>query len=506
MGQKQSNKNKEISNYDNPLIEVREQKLFKSFQKKAFTLKICAITYFKFEPDDIIENQTRNAKEIKENNNDTINTINSLNLTIGDSLSKKKNTPKKKKKTKNILLEKSQIINTSFLFIEVEDNAVYVMDVHSFEKIFIFREDSKDNTNICKKMFQSEYHKCLLICIHEKKININKIKIINSSSKSSIYCEQIQNISFGKDYISITDIKELNSSQLVISLEECFFIYDKTNKDKEINMSTNEEKKLNNKILSESNFPEERDGYIIINKGEHHFIPFKAFNLKNFKNNKILTSEKIYIKNIIKINNVLFIILININNINKSVLKFYYFYETQINNDEKTDITVNDFTYKDVNLSKIFNINEKYFGFINIANIIIVSAINKEIVSIYVINDMTMNIGDNNEINQINFFLPWCFLVFDDYHFLIQFIDVKTKNIYLKMFKFIITKSNTFVEIFNSQKKQIKTDDFIYNILSFKAVRDIKQNDVTFAAKFFITNNKNNKIKKWIITDYEKDS
>ena len=119
---------------------------------------------------------------------------------------------------------------------------------------------------------------------------------------------------------------------------------------------------------------------------------------------------------------------------------------------------------------------------------------------------MKMNITDTNENTQINFFLPWSFLVFNDYHFLIQFIDVKTKNIYLKMFKFIITKSNTFVEIFNVTKKRIKTDDFIYNILSFKDVKDIKQNDANFCAKFFITNNKNNMIKKWIITNYEKDS
>ena len=499
MGQKLSNKNKGIKYIDNPSIEEKEKKLFKSFQKKNFAMEICAITYFKFDPDDIIENKT------KEIINNTININNSLNLTIGDSLGEETNSGKKKKIKQNIYLEKNQIINTSFLFIEVVDNIVYVMDAHSFEKIFKFREESKTNLNICKKMFQSEYHKCLLICIHENKININKIKIINSSNKSSIYCEQIQNIFFGKNYMSITDIKELNSNQLLILMEECFFIFDKTNKDKEINMSTNEEKRIINKILSENNFPEERDGYIIGNKGEHHFIPFKAFNLKNFKNNKILTGHKVYIKNIIKINNILFVILINANNINKSILRFYFFYEKQINYDEKTDIIINDFKYKDINLSKIFNINEKYFGYINIENIVIVSAINKEIVSIYIINEMKMNINESNENNQINYILPWSFLVFNDYHFLIQFLNVKEKKIYLKMFKFMITKSNTFVEIFNVTKKRIKVEDFIYNILSFKDVKDIKQKDENFCAKFFITNNKN-KVKKWIITNYEKDS
>ena len=515
MGQKQSNKTKEI-NSDNPSMEDFEEKnLFKSFQKKQLKLEICAITYFRFESDDIIENNTKQPKEINETNNNAL--INNLNLTIESSLGEEKNNSGKKdsnkkksikkKKTKKIIyLEKSQIINIPFLFIEVVGNIVYVMDAHSFDKIFKFREESKANINICKKMFQSEYHKSLLICIHERKININKIKIINSLNKSSIYCEQIQNISFEKEYISINDIKELNDVQSVILMEECFLIFEKTNKDKEINMSTNEEKKLNDKILTESNFPEDRDGYKIRNKGDHHFIPFKAFNFKNFKNNKILSSQKIYIKNIIQINNVLFIILINASNISKSVLRFYYFYEKQINYDEKTDIVINDYKYKGFNLSKIFNINEKYFGYINIENIVIVSAITKEIVSIYVINEMKMNITDTNENTQINFFLPWSFLVFNDYHFLIQFIDVKTKNIYLKMFKFIITKSNTFVEIFNVTKKRIKTDDFIYNILSFKDVKDIKQNDANFCAKFFITNNKNNMIKKWIITNYEKDS
>ena len=505
MGQKVGNKTKREANNDNLSIEenFEEKKIFKSFQKKKLTSEICAITYFKFDPDDIIENKKKELNELKESTNNEI--INTLNLTIESSLGEEKNSGKKKKIKKNIYLEKSQIINTLFLFIEVIDNIVYVIDAHSFEKLFKFREESKNNNNICKKMFQSEYHKCLLICIHGSKININKIKIINSINKSSIYCEQIQYISFGKDYISISDIKELNSSQLVILMEECFFIFEKTYKDKEINMSINEEKKLNNKILSESNFPEDKD-YKIRNKGEHHFIPFKAFNLKNFRNKKILSSQKIYIKNVIQINHEIFIILINATNINKSILRFYYFYEKQINFDEKNDILINDFKYKDISLSKIFNINEKYFGYINISNIVIVSAIYKEIISIYVINDMKMNINDISPNNQINFFLPWSFLVFNDYHFLIQFVDVKSNNIYLKMFKFIITKNNTFVEIFNVTKKRINSGDFIYNFLSFKDVKDIKQNDTNFCAKFFITNNKNNKIKKWIITNYEKDS
>ena len=44
-----------------------------------------------------------------------------------------------------------------------------------------------------------------------------------------------------------------------------------------------------------------------------------------------------------------------------------------------------------------------------------------------------------------------------------------------------------------------------YNFeMVFKNVKDIKEHDVNFSAKFFITYHKDNNIKKWIITGYEK--
>ena len=87
---------------------------------------------------------------------------------------------------------------------------------------------------------------------------------------------------------------------------------------------------------------------------------------------------------------------------------------------------------------------------------------------------------------------------------MVEFIDIKNQNVYLKLFKFIISKSN-FVEIFNISRKQINSEDLIYNILPFKNIKDHKQKNINFAAEFFITYNKNNMVKKWIITNYEKE-
>ena len=498
MGQKHSNKSKNNKN-NNEQNNVNkenfeEQKLFQAFQEKKFSSEICAMTYFKFDSEDIIENNSRkaNSQSIIENNLDLTE---DSNISLSD----------KKNKKKVIYLEKEQIKTKLFLFLEVADNLVYVIDSHSFEKLFKFREESKTCEEKCNLMLQSQSQKCLLICVHENKININKIKIINSLNKSIIYCEQIQCIIFGKSYKSIYDLKETISGQLIISLQECLFICEKTYKDQEINMSNNEERRLCEKVLSISKFPEEREGYMIGNKGEHHYLPFKGFYLKNLKNKKIPFIEKISLKNIIFINNIQYIILINVNS-NISVIRFYYIYESQINCDEKKDIVINGFKNNNLYINKLFNINEKYFRLMNIEKIYIISALNKEIVSIYVINDTKdLNLLSNiNERNKINCFIPYCFLLFHDHYFLIQFIDIKTKNVYLKMFRFVISNNN-FVEIFNATKKQIKSDDFIFNILSFKNVKDIKANDLNFCAKFFITNNKKNMVKKWIITDYEKE-
>ena len=496
MGQKHSHKYKQnnINNINNEDFE--EQKLFQAFQKKKISSEICAITYFKFDSEDIIENIPKKSNSVAEIEN-ILDVPEEYNII---SLSDKKN------KKKIVYLEKEQIIAKLFIFLEVIDNLVHVIDSHSFEKLFKFREESKTCEEKCKIMFQSEYQKSLLICIHENKLNINKMKIINSFQKSSIYCEQIQCIIFGNNYKSIYDIKETDTGQLFMSLEDSLFIWGKTNKDEEINMSNNEERKLYEKILLINNFPEERDGYKIKNKGEHHYLPYKAFYLKDFKNNTILFIEKICIKNIIKINNIQYVILVNIN-YNISVLRFYYINEKQITCNENEDILINGFKYSNLYFNKLFNINEKYFGFMNVEKLYIISAINKEIVTIYTINDIhdLQMLSNINEKNRISCFVPSCFLLFDDYYFLLQFMDIKNSNIYLKMFRLVITHKNNFVEILNATKKQIKSDDFIYNILSFKNVKDTKSNNLNFCAKFFITNNKNNMLKKWIITDYEKE-
>ena len=107
MGQKQSNKTKEI-NSDNPSMEDFEEKnLFKSFQKKQLKLEICAITYFRFESDDIIENNTKQPKEINETNNNAL--INNLNLTIESSLGEEKNNSGKKDSNKKKVLKRKKL-------------------------------------------------------------------------------------------------------------------------------------------------------------------------------------------------------------------------------------------------------------------------------------------------------------------------------------------------------------------------------------------------------------
>ena len=479
---KQNNKNV-INNDENQ--NFKEQKLFESFQEKKLSFEITAITYFKFNLEDIIINEEKDSslEQMIENN-----------IKVEKN---KSNSKKKKKIKKEIYLDKNTIESKIFLFLYNIDNSLYAIDSHSFEKLFKFREESKENKEKCKIMFQSEHQKSTLICIHENRLNVNKIKIINSLNKSSIYCDQIQSILFGEDYISIYDIMQLNLDKLIIGLEGCLFVWDKTNNPEEINMSKSKERKIYEKILNDNNFPEEHKGYNIQNKGEHHYILSKAFNLKDFNDNKKLIIDRISIKNILKLNNSLFVILININN-SSSILRFYFINKNDINLCDNKDIIIKDFKYKNYNISKIFYITDKYFGFINIENINIISSKFKEIVSIYLINDIH-SLNNINLNNHIKIFLPSCFIIFEDHYILVQFIDLINKNIYLKIFKFIITNSNEFIEIFNASKKRIKNEDLIYNILEFKNVKDSN-----FSAKFFITNNKNNMIKKWIFTNYEK--
>ena len=495
MGVKHNKKSKNNNNNNNIDESFEEQKLFESFQEKKLTSEITAITYFKMNPEDIIINE---IKENKEQNH--INLVeNSLDLTEEISLSNKTLTKLKK----DIYLDISEINNKLFIFLINIDNIVTVIDSHSFQKLFKFREDSKTEKRRCTTMTQSEQHRSLLICIHDNKININKIKIINSN-KSSIYCEQIQSIIFGKDYVTIYDLKEIDTGKLIIGLEGCFFIWNKTNKSEDINMTYLEERKLLDKILTENHFPGDRENLIINIKGNHHYLPYEAnyLNNINIRTNKKMNFPKKTIKNILPLNNCLFAILINLN-ANYSLLRFYHIYDKAIIFDEKNDIIINDIEYKMFYITKLFYITEKYFGLLNLEKLIIISSKYKQIVSIFLINDIKSFLNTKHN-NKINIFIPKCFLLFPNYYFLVEFIDMKKQNVYLKMFKFIISKSN-FVEIFNISRRQINNEELIYNILPFKNVKDHRQNNINFAAEFFITNNKNNIIKKWILTNYEKE-
>ena len=481
MGNRKSKSNKNIIN-NKENNKIKEQNLFESFQEKKFAFEITAITYFKFSSEDIIMNEEKES--IKKNIIDS-------NLKIKDEKTLKDKTNKKVKK--EIYFDKSGIEAKIFIFLYNIDNLVYSIDSHSFERQFKFREETKENKEKCKIMFQSEHQKSTLICIHQNKLNINKIKIVNSKNKSSIYCDQIQSILFGQDYISIYDIIQINIGKLIIGLEGALFVFDKTNNPEYINMSKSKERKLYEKILIGSNFLEEHKGYIIQNKGEHHYILSKAFYLKkDYDANKLLFIDKISFKNILGLNSSTFVSLININN-NSSILRFYLINKKEIYLCENKDIVIKDFQYQNFNISKIFYITDKYFGFINIENIIIISSKFKEIVSIYIINELSSL--NNNLNNKSKIFLPNRLLIFEAHYILIQFIDLISKNVYLKIFKLDISNSNEFVEIFNFSKRQIKSEDLIYNILEFKNV-----NGSDVSAKFFITNNKNNMIKKWIFT------
>ena len=108
-------------------------------------------------------------------------------------------------------------------------------------------------------MFQSEHFKSVLICVHENELNISKIKIINSINKSSIYCEKIQNIIFGKEYITIYDIMELRTGEIIMGYEGCLLAWEKTNKSEYIKMSNIEQIKFYDNILSQNNFPEKKE-------------------------------------------------------------------------------------------------------------------------------------------------------------------------------------------------------------------------------------------------------
>lgn len=489
---KNSKKSKKLKN--NNINTFEEKILFQSFQNKKLTTEITSITYFKFNNEDIIEDQQH-----KESSSINSNNL-SLELTADLSIMDKKD----KKLKKEIYLDASQIKNKLFIFLENIDNLIYVIDSHSFEKLFKFREESKTNKEKCKLMFQSENKKSTLICVHENKLNINKIRIINSINKSKIYCEQIQSILFGNNYITLYDIKEINNGELIMGLEGCLFIWDKTNKTEYINMSNAEEKKLYEKLFNKSNFPKLREGYYIINKGNHHYIPNKLFYLNNINhNNKILSIDRTSVKNILPLNNLIFAILINLND-NISIIRFYDINEKEIFFEKKNDIIINDFQYKKLNITKLFYINDKFFGLINIENIIILSSNYKQIVTLYQINEVNLLNNNKHHKKLNNFFIPSCFLVSQDHYLLIQFYDTKTNNIFLKMFRFLINNKNNFSEIMNVTKTQLKSDEVINYFLPFKNVKDIKEHDVNFSAKFFITYHKDNNIKKWIITGYEK--
>ena len=97
MGQKQNKKSKNINNKIQNNGSFEEQKLFEAFQEKKIKSEICAITYFKFDSDDIIENK------IEESKNMSI-IENSLEITIDSSLIDNHKKKKKKKIQKLIYL------------------------------------------------------------------------------------------------------------------------------------------------------------------------------------------------------------------------------------------------------------------------------------------------------------------------------------------------------------------------------------------------------------------
>ena len=482
MGQKHNSNHKNNNNINNN--NFKEQKLFETFQEKKISSEIVAISYFKFSSEDIIINEMKKA--LKSNIDKSLDLTTDITMDI-----------EKKRIKKEIYLEPSQIKNMLFLFIETVENLVYVIDSHSFEKLFKFREESKDYKKRCNRMFQSEHSQSTLICVHENELNISKIKIINSLNKSKIYCEQIQNIIFGKEYITIYDIKELRTGEIIMGYEGCIFAWEKTNKSEYIKMSDIEQLKFYDNIMNQNNFPEKRDEYIILNKFDNYYLPYKAFYLKDYNNNKIPIINKHSVKNILQLNNFLFTTLINLNESISVICFFDILSEKNINTNRKNDIIIKDVKYKNKDFTKLFYVTEKYFGVINIENITIISSKFREIVSIYYLNNI--NILKYDKIKE-NFYIPSLFLTFHDHHFLIQFIDIKTQNIFLKLFKFIINNEQNFEEIFSVTKSKIKNEECISNFLEFKNVRD---NNLNFCAKFFVTNNKNNIIKKWIITGYE---
>ena len=71
------------------------------------------------------------------------------------------------------------------------------------------------------------------------------------------------------------------------------------------------------------------------------------------------------------------------------------------------------------------------------------------------------------------------------------------------MFRLVINNNSNFTEIMNATN-HLKVNNIVKFFLQFKNVKDIKENNVNFSAKFFLTAN-NSEIKKWIITGYEKE-
>ena len=503
MGIKHNKKSKKVNKEQNEQNDQNfgEKTLFQSFQNKAMKIEITSIAYFKFNSEDVVISQQSNKEAPNEDNS-----ISSINDTSDFLMLDKKG----KKIKKVVYLDLSQIKNKLFIFLATIDNSIYVIDSHTFEKLLRFREESKTNKIKCKKMFQIQSKKSTLVCIHENKININTIKIINSHNKSSIFCEQIQSIFFEYSYISIFDIIEINTGQLIIGLEGYLFIWEKTDKIENINMSKAEEKKLYEKILntvylsdashiSGDNEQEENNGYCIKNKGNHHYIPKKVFSVKDSNKNPLM--QKASAHNILQVNNSIFVILLNINN-NSSIVRFYDIIEKEIFFEEKNDIIIhqNKLKKNNINYIKLFYITDKFFGIINSENITIISSSFKQIVSIYQINDFSLA---SNPKKMDNVFIPNNFLLFDDHYFIVQFIDIITESIYLKMFRLVINNKSNFTEIMNATN-HLKVNNIVKFFLQFKNVKDIKENNVNFSAKFFLTAN-NSEIKKWIITGYEKE-
>ncbi len=186
MGQTNSKQKKYYNNSESEIFDdlnidnYKEKSLFSSFQEKKINTQITCITYFQFNPKNIKFNPIKSEKT---NNLEDSNTNNLSSISNSSSNPRKHHhNHKKRKKSENSF---ESLKNELFLFIYTIENAIHVIDSYKFEKTLKFREEDKSLPS-CELMFQSKDNDSLLICIHGKKININKLKLIANFDSMNI--------------------------------------------------------------------------------------------------------------------------------------------------------------------------------------------------------------------------------------------------------------------------------------------------------------------------------